>query len=279
MLSTTIKKQVFLFIQQFFSHFNYKIEKTDEHTQLVCSKTAVPHIEDKFLLLLSWRNSGTTAIGKFICNSENISSLVPNCEGIELALPIRHFNPDKYLNYDRLIKVWSAKINQIKQNIPEMEYIFEKSHMHVFYYKKLLKFIPNTRMVASNRNPYAQIASSLRGYDLLNDKNEQCRMHIHEWLTRSKCIKEICEKENVPLVTYEQFCNDPHRIISAFELEKSEFKVDSYISGVKNYPAQAITNMNDKQIAFLSGEQREIITNTLSEHKELLAYFGYELMS
>ncbi|MGU9958273.1 MAG: hypothetical protein ACNYPI_11905 [Arenicellales bacterium WSBS_2016_MAG_OTU3] len=60
---------------------------------------------------------------------------------------------------------------------------------------------------------------------------------------------------------------------------KSEFKKDFHVSNVKEYAPQAIENMNEKQIALLSDLQKETITEALSEHKELLAYFGYELIS
>ncbi len=104
-------------------------------------------------------------------------------------------------------------------------------------------------------------------------------MCTHYWLVWSEYIREACEKDNVPLVTYEQFCDNPHALISAFGLEESEFKKDFHVSNVKDYAPQAIENMNEKQIALLSDLQKETITEALSEHKELLAYFGYELIS
>ena len=100
---------------------------------------------------------------------------------------------------------------------------------------------------------------------------------IHYWLVWSQYIKEACEKDNILLVTYERFCEDPYRLIAAFGLSRDGFRKDAELE-VKDYKVQGIRNMNAEQIALLSAKQKEIITTALSEHKELLVYFGYELL-
>ncbi len=277
----TIKKKVLqkilYLLQRFFLCFDYEVKKI---SKLAWPQSDISCIEQKFLLLLSVNNAGTTAMAKFICQSQKIHGLMDHCEGAPL-LPVlihKQDNPNKYVNYHSVAGVWSAKIDQLKQLHPEMEYVFEKSHTHIFRYKNLLKIIPNTTMVASNRNPYAKVASSMRRRDLLDDKDEQCKMHIHDWLIRSQAIKDACEENNIPLVTYEQFCDNPSAMISAFGLEESEFRNDFQVS-VKDYIAQPIKNMNKEQIALLSDTQKEIVSNALSSHEALLAYFGYELIA
>ncbi len=299
MLSITIKKKILFFLQQFFSYFGYKLdsfvpepEPEPEFHVPVLPKSNVTHLNDKFLLLLTPPNSGSTAIARYVCQSTKIDGLRhdaryegAHCEGFDIIhyrnVNQIYCNPTLYINPRMVVESLVIEINKLKQACPEMEYIFEKYPDNACRYKSLLKIIPNTKVVANNRNPYAQIASVLKRkysytqHNRLYDSVEEC---IHYWLIWSEYIREACEKDNVPLVTYEQFCDNPDTMISAFGLEESEFKKDFHVSDVKNYPPQAIENMNEKQIALLSDLQKETITEALSEHEELLAYFGYELM-
>ncbi len=284
MIKTIIKKK----IQQILLRFHYEIKKTNKYPEPTWQKSSICQIENKFLLLLTPPNSGSTAITHFICQSNKVHSFVQSGEGLKLLynIWIREIcTHHMYINYKSLAGMLALKINKLEQAYPEMEYIFDKSPDNACRYKSLLKIIPNTKVVANNRNPYAHIASSLkRGYTPLrcpnpHDPLEECRMYIHYWLVWSKYIRDACEKDNVPLVTYEQFCDNPHTLISAFGLEESEFKKDFHVANVKDYAPQAIENMNEKQIALLSDLQKETITEALSEHKELLACFGYELIS
>ncbi len=292
MLSTIIKEQILLFLQNFFSHFGYKLvslvlEPEPEFHVPVLPKSNVTHLNDKFLLLLTPPSSGSSAIAKYVCQSTKIGGLTYSAshEGFDIVHCVYAnralCNPSLYINPGIVAERLAIEINKLKQNYPEMEYIFEKYPDNVCRYKSLLKIIPNTKVVANNRNPYAQIASAMKnkyGYMQHNRFYESVEECIHYWLVWSEYIREACEKDNVPLVTYEQFCDNPDTIISAFGLEEGEFKKDFHVSNVKDYAPQGIENMNEKQIALLSDLQKETITEALSEHEELLAYFGYELM-
>ncbi len=287
-----VKKQILHWLQQillrFHYEFHYEIKITNTYPDTTTwQKSSICQVENKFLLLLSPVSSGSTAISEFICQSNKVHGLLPGCEGLRLLYEIwvhEVCTPHLYINYKSLTGMLAQKINKLEQAYPEMEYIFDKTPDTACRYKSLLKIIPNTKVVANNRNPYAQIASALkrRHFTLRcpnpHDPLERCRMCIHFWLVWSEYIRDACEKDNVPLVTYEQFCDNPHTLISAFGLEESEFKKDFHVSNVKKYAPKAIENMNEKQIALLSDLQKETITEALSEHKELLAYFGYELM-
>ena len=278
----TIKKKILGLLQQFFSRFNYDVEKIYEAVP-VWPKSDISHIDDKFLLLFTPPNSGSTAIARFVCQSNKIHGLEDNCEVLYILKGLWGdcsvtCAPFQYINYKSLAGILSGKINKLRQIHPKMEYIFEKSPDNVFRYKKLLEMMPNTKIVANNRNPYAQIASSLKRYDRLDDKDEQCRTHIHYWLVWSEYIREACETDNIPLLTYEQFCAEPIKIISAFNLNENEFNKSFHIK-VKDYKIQKISNMNENQIAFLSDSQKEIIDDALVGHEELLAYFRYEIMA
>ncbi len=284
MIKTIIKKK----IQKILLRFHYEVRKVYKNPDPTWQKSSICQIENKFLLLLTPPSSGSTAISYFICQSNKVYGLMPGGEGLRFLyrLWVRDVcTPHSYINYKSLAGMLAPKVNKLEQAYPEMEYIFDKNPDNTCHYKSLLKIIPNTKVVANNRNPYAQIQSALkRGYIPLrcpnsHDPLEKCRMYIHYWLVWSEYIRDACEKDNIPLVTYEQFCDNPHTLISAFGLEESEFKKDFHVSNVKKYAPQAIENMNEKQIALLSDLQKETITEALSEHKELLAYFGYELIS
>ena len=253
-------------------------------------RSDISHLDDKFLLLLTQPDSGSEMFAKFMCQSKKVHTLTslsnsrymkstleePKLSGIlwnPHAYLGRLWNPNCYFNYTSIAGAWASRIAELRQHYPELEYIFEGTPSHVVRYKKLLNIIPNTVMVGSNRNPYVVVSLQKKDLAFLSyGDDEVCRRCIHDWLVRSRYIKDACEKDHIPLVTYERFCEDPYTLIEAFGLSQHALCGKKHRALLKK-----IKNKNKKDIA-LSDNQKEIVTAALSKHKELLAYFGYELM-
>ena len=99
------------------------------------------------------------------------------------------------------------------------------------------------------------------------------------WLRRSEILKNIIEKENYPLLTYEQFCLKPLVIFETFDISSSitkEFR-NSYEVAVNDYPKQKVTNMNKAQASRLTHEEKEAIRGVLESQHDIVNFFGYAL--
>ena len=213
-----------------------------------------------------------------MCQSKKIYTLAdPTFTRLILEEMDPHYGdiwcPNRYINYTRLAGIWATMIAELKQHYPEMEYVFEGTPSHVVRYKKLLNVIPNAIVVASNRNPYAAISLRKKTFNPEYSEAEACRKYVHDWLVCSKHIKDACEQDHVPLVTYEQFCADPYTLLEAFGLSRHALRGEK-----RRLTRKRFKNKNEKRIARLSPKEKEIITAALSKHEELLSYFGYELL-
>ncbi len=149
MMNMIVKKKIFHCLQQLFLRFHYKIKKSDKHLEPIWKKSSVCQIENKFLLLLTPPNSGSTAISRFICQSNRIYGLVDKCQGLNFLDKLRGYKvrcaPHSYINYKSLAGMLSVKINKLKQTYPEMEYVFERTPDNACRYRSLLKIIPHTK--------------------------------------------------------------------------------------------------------------------------------------
>ena len=77
--------------------------------------------------------------------------------------------------------------------------------------------------VANNRNPYTYCASALyRNHNADNngtDKRiEALTSTIRYWIKRSLVIKKLVTEHKIPLVSYEDFCQDPSTLITKLNL-------------------------------------------------------------
>jgi hypothetical protein len=145
-------------------------------------------------------------------------------------------------------------------------------------------------LIANNRDPYANISSIFFGYQSekqinnLNTHEREKKIHeiTLEWIYRSKIIKEEVIKNNIPLITYEQFCNNPlmlNNLLSKIpEISSIALNYDSKIK-VKKYGFRTITNFNEQQISNLEKRDISIISNTLKENHDILSFFKYKLFN
>ena len=240
--------------------------------------------EPKFLLLLTPPNSGSTAIANFVGQLRAVAGLQNRYEGQWLLKGMsdrRRWEPDRKFDWHSVKAVWSVRIEQRRQRRPKIEYIFEKSPPHMVRYKELLKIFNHHGVVINNRNPYASISSKFFRYIDFQKADEERRNDVlvnfaKRWVERGHILKEIAERENYPVLTYEDFCENPLAVLDLFNLSHLKNKIDaSHKVKVKDYEDQPIINMNYKQIAKLNDEQIEKIMKILKGNEDILRFFGY----
>lgn len=258
--------------------------------------------EPKFIFLLSPSNSGTTVIAELFKTSDNVSSLNDISEGHKLIYGLRrrpgprahHKKWDPDLIEKNGVDLCSRSVRSVwvnecyrKHKSEGAEYFIEKSPPNMVRIEFLQSLFPNSILLANNRDPYAYVSSMFHRYTKKERKKDVKERNIvmskwtKMWVHISTILKGVIEKQNVPYLSYEKFCEQPtlYQTIIDNSIFAGKIKLDfESVLKIKDYkPTSLITNYNEKQIARLTNSDIEVITNYLKDHKELLFYFGYTL--
>lgn len=239
-----------------------------------------------FFFMLTPANAGSTAIADFFCQIENVTGLSRNYEGQWLVPGLsdeQRWNADKVVNYHSVRAVWLAEFEKRRLKKPSLSGVFEKSPPNLLRFSSLQETFPHSRFVVNNRNPYASIASRFFRYHLAGAASAAVRtrklqeLAIH-WLETSRHLREAARSANMPVLSYEQFCEEPSQIFDVFGIENYEAQVKKdYRVTVKDYEPQRIRNMNEKQMGKLTTEDTKNISDVLRTGQEILDFFGYRL--
>jgi len=196
-------------------------------------------------------------------------------------------DPNKKIQWDSVKAVWLSQVSMVESLVgKKVDVVIEKSPPNVFRVDQLVTTFPNNSLITFNRNPYARCASafyrlypSLRNPGLagLERRLALLRDIAREWINMSAQVKRWADIDQAVNLTYEQFCQDPQlqarKIMDSIPYLKG-IDVDSPIK-VKDYPAQTISNQNRRQVMNLSEQEKRVIGEELSDHEELLQFFGY----
>lgn len=256
-------------------------------TSLLNKFTKKKPLEPHFIFMLTPPYSGSTAIAKFLDTSEYIGLLQEKAEGQWLLPEISgkgRWNANLEVDYSKIKKRWLNRYKKIKSTSPKVSYIVEKSPPNMVRQLELAQQFKHYSFIANNRHPYGYCVSSLYHHndaDNLDSKQrtEKLLNHAKVWVERSKMIRDFAIQHQVPLVTYEDFCDDPFLIVEKLQLPK---KVVRSINAeqklcVKDYKPQKIVNQNDRQIAKLSESEISQLRNFLGKESNLLEWFGYQI--
>ena len=165
-----------------------------------------------------------------------------------------------------------------------------KSPPHVLHVGQLLAAFRNAKFLFMVRNPYAVCEGICRRYRtrLTRDFRQfteprkgvetAAAMHVATCLAwQRRNIETYAERGT--FFSYETMCDDPEaaaRQVRCLVPELDDLKLRQRIA-VKNYD-EPLTNMNERQIARLSAREIEAFNRVFHQHRDTLAYFGYELM-
>lgn len=241
-----------------------------------------------FLFILTPPFSGSTALSELINTSNRTMILQERGEGQWLIPGMcenNRWNKEKNINYSSVKAVWLNKFQEVNRLVQGIDVVIEKSPPNIMRMEKLASNFEKTSFLANNRNPYANCSSILfRKFSpeklSTAERIQQLENIASHWILRSKEIKAFVEKFNVPFLTYEQFCENPailREILDLPEDIKSTIQTNSEVK-VKDYEVQKIVNQNDRQISNLSKEEIKAISDILSNEKEVLDFFNYEIM-
>ena len=144
----------------------------------------------------------------------------------------------------------------------------------------LLKIFPRRRLLVSNRDPYANIASQVKRYAnsvyAHMERADLVRHLAKLWIYRSEFLLGIADARKAPVLCYEAFCQAPETLPDALGLPDLDLAAGANIK-VKDYERQGISDMNARQISALSEAEIEMISGVLSPRKALLGEFSYQI--
>lgn len=244
-------------------------------------------LEPYFIFMITPPYSGSTAMAKIIDTSQKITTLHSSGEG-EWLVPGMcqkdRWDPHKFIDYDSVKAVWLKKFQIKKRKNPDLVAVFDKTPASMMRLESLISNFTHYSLLANNRNPYANCASILyRKFspDSLDaqQRKDLVRRLAKDWVERSKQIKALINKFEIPLVTYEAFCEKPLSLKEALNIPVEILNTINFDADVKvkDYSPQPIQNQNKKQINKLTSDDITVITNVLMGEQSLLDYFGYEL--
>ena len=105
-------------------------------------------------------------------------------------------------------------------------------------------------------------------------------MFAQDWVERSNKLKILVNKNNLPKITYEQFCETPSSIFEVLSLPPcvlDSINLSAKVK-VKDYEIQSVSNQNERQISYLTNTDMESINSVLKTEVSLLNFFNYKVM-
>lgn len=236
------------------------------------------------ILIFTPPNSGSTAMSNFLTASKYVSSYYATNNEMQwlvpgLSEPDRWW-PEKPVCYRSVSGVLQNAAQAALKRSPEARYLVEKSPPNMVRYRDVIALFETPKLLVNNRNPYANISSQISRYSATHyqglDRPDMVRHLAEIWIYRSRYLAEIAETYDVPILTYETFCDAPSDILKCLDIELDDLAGPVEIT-VKDYAAQGIINMNGAQMALLRDEDIDIITETLSTRPDLMELFGYSI--
>ena len=166
-----------------------------------------------------------------------------------------------------------------------------KSPQHVLHVEQLAGHFANARFLFMVRNPYAVCEGICRRYRtrLAEHFRRQftapgrslpaaAATHVANCLARQRRNIEAWRDRSV-FFTYEQMCGEPAAVaekVRALVPAIDDLVLDRRIAA-KDYD-EVLANMNGRQLANLRAEDVAAFNRVFREHRDTLAWFGYELM-
>ena len=239
--------------------------------------------KDPFIFIFSQNNSGTTVLSQFLSSNIKSSYLPPfgNYEGqwIPQVRPIMRNEPWKtksQFNWKLIKQTW---INNLQQ--AHCDFFIEASPPNMIRVNQILKHFSPIQCIFFVSNPYLQIASSIHRYAEKEDFDQAIRRFSEQWIQRAKIQINNCKKYyDIPLVTYEEFCKNPSKILNKLDnllkIDAIHQQTSTRIEGKKNSQINTIHNMTPKHISFLGAKGLQDVNKILEENRDIPEYFGYK---
>lgn len=241
-----------------------------------------------FLFIVTPPFSGSTALCKLLNSGNRTMLLHERGEGQWLVPGLcsdDRWESEMKVDLSSVKSSWISRYQEIKKLVTAVDVVIEKSPPNMMRLEKLVDCFDDVSLLANNLNPYANCASILyRNFDTRSLSRGK-RLTIldglaADWLQRSRKILSLIQRFDIPLITYEQFCNDPSSVIDLLDFPDSVTEsIDPRATiEVKDYGAIPVSNQNHRQISQLTAEDIRTISSRLRKEQDLLHDFGYCLM-
>ncbi|WP_211856486.1 MULTISPECIES: sulfotransferase [Pseudoalteromonas] len=244
--------------------------------------------EPHFLFIITPPYSGSTALAEILNTSNKTMLLHESGEGQWLVPGLcedDRWNSNKVIDYASVKSVWLNQYQKTKAQNPSVKVVVEKSPSNMVRIKTLASQFDSCSFLANNRDPYANCASTLYRHHEADELSQNERLEILSvmaaaWLKRSMTILELVTSLNIPLVTYENFCEDPIILSRVLELPEGVAEsIDPYAKvQVKDYMTNQIVNKNDIQINRLSSAEISHLSSIFDCYSFLLEHFNYKIL-
>ena len=208
---------------------------------------------------------------------------------------IRRFTDPAGYDWPRTRKAWYA---QAYARDPAASVFVSKSPPHLLCVGELMRHFRNARFLFMVRNPYAACEGIVRACEMLDRLglvDDRHGSHVHgmpvpeaaavhvvnclAWQRRN--LETGTYRERGVFFTYEEMCAAPERTASRIQAlvpELDELDLRQRLP-VKNTYHEMLTDMNARQIARLDAERIEAFNRVFRARRDVLDYFGYDLMA
>lgn len=243
--------------------------------------------EPHFLFIITPPYSGSTALAKILNTGSGTMLLHWRGEGQWLVPGLcagDRWSEQKYVDYESVRAVWLARFQERRQSRQQLQVVIEKSPPNIVRIRPLLAQFDDHSLLANNRNPFANCASRLfrdrRAAALSGDERLRAlTLLVNSWLEVSRLMRELIIEMDIPLVTYEAFCNNPGVLLDKLRLPQAVIRDIDFGASikVKDYEPAALTDKNAEQVNRLTSKEVEQIARELrgADEDGLLAFFGY----
>ena len=257
------------------------------------SRFATPPVAGaEWLFVATFANGGSTALAKLLVSAPGAVMLHESGEAQWLVPAMtadgQAYDPETSFDWDEVRRIWLGEL----ENKPQPSVVVEKSPPHLVRMRKVLAAFADMPcvLVRLTRDPYAVCASWAKRYSpakLASDWGAPTAGLDPEdaaYFEQLGCLygeraRYMVEFDDVTDLTlsYEDLAEDPAAALAPL-VERLPLlaQVDPEAKiAIKDYPPQRLENMNARQIARLTPDQRGAVATGLAPYGDAIAELGY----
>lgn len=249
-----------------------------------------------WLFIFTFPNGGSTALADLLGSSSRARRLTSDYEGQRLIPELMRL-PDRALEKP-LVSSRKLRANWLRKALKNDDgqpfVVIEKSPDSMFRHRHIQASFAGMvqHSIVLTREPLPTCASWIKRYDITEmarrwaghfgipceTDDEILRILARIWLRRAEYLRR-CNEDAALLISYEELCTDTERYIELLVgLEPLLADVDAGARlSVKDYRPEPIRNMNEDNLAYLTGHQIDVLSAELRKNEALIGYFGYAI--
>lgn len=237
--------------------------------------------QNTFLFILSPPFSGSTLLNQILSTSSNIScnNNIGLREGQHLPIVNKimfhddRWNTHKKFPWETIKKIWMRYWDHSKA------ILLEKSPPNIIRAMEIEQYFTDCKFICLVRNPYAQIEGKIRRHEKgIAEATEEILFYLK---TQQKNIEHL---KSVLHLSYQELTNHPEvakEKLIEFIPELSDISITQEYKGhnFKTSSKMGIVNLNKEKIDKLTDGQITLINGIFEKEKEVLEYFGYQIVN